>query len=185
MLTLAIPTNQIVHITRERSNVAVVSSGMIFTWAVPFASGSTDLNLYRATPIPMPKGGEDGYAFQYQLESVFIAIAESTKRLALLSHSQIDKCVGSSSFSVCINGFSLETAEKTCLDSLLIGNQISALQNCNIFTVKPAIKEKAKNLGNCNWLITSSRRTSIFFSVVWKIRTILNEQNFLVVRYVC
>ena len=106
----------------------------------------------------MPNEGEDGYASQYELESIYIAIAESTNRIALLSLSQIDNCVGSSSFSLCINGFSLETAENTCLGSLLIGNQSSALQNCNILTFKLAIKEKAKNLGNGKWLITSSRK---------------------------
>ena len=121
---------------------------MIFNLAVPFASfasGSTALNLYRATPVPMPNG-EDGYASQYELESIYIAIAESTNRIALLSQPQTDNCVGSSSFSVCINGFSLETAEKTCLGSLLIGNQFSALWNCTISTVKLPLKKKRKIL---------------------------------------
>ena len=55
-LTLAIPTNQTLkyYETKILTNVAVVNSGMIFTLAVPFASGSTALNLYRATPVPMP-----------------------------------------------------------------------------------------------------------------------------------
>ena len=166
-LTLAIPTNQILtyYETKIITNVAVVNSGMIFTLAVPFASGSTALNLFRANPVPMPNGGEDGYASQYELESNYIAIAESTNRIALLSQPQIENCVGSSSFSVCINGFSLETAENTCLGSLLIGNQFSALQNCNILTVKLPIKEKAKNLGNGKWLITSSSKNfDIFLS---------------------
>ena len=50
-LTFAIPTNQILtyYETKILTNVAVVNSGMIFTQAVPFASGSTALNLYRAT----------------------------------------------------------------------------------------------------------------------------------------
>ena len=142
-LTLAIPTNQILTYceTKILTNVAVVNSGMIFALAVPF--GSTALNLYRTTPVPMPNGGEDGYASQYEMESNYIAIAESTNRIELLSQPQID-----SSFPVCINGFSLETAENTYLGSLLIGNQFSALQNCNILTVKFPIKEKAKDLGN-------------------------------------
>ena len=111
----------------------------------------------------MPNGGEDGYASQYELESIYIAIAESTNRIALLSQPQIDNYVGSFTFSVCINVFSLETAENTCLGSLLIGNQFSALQNCNILTVKHPIKEKTKNLGNGKWLITSSSRNFDLF----------------------
>ena len=78
--------------------------------------------------------------------------------MALLSQPQIDNCVGSSSFSVCINGFSLETAENTCLGSPLIGNQFSALQICNILTIKLPILEKAKNFGNGKRLITSSSK---------------------------
>ena len=57
---------------------------MIFTMAVPFASELTALNLYRATPVPMPNGGADDYASQYELESNYISIAESTNRIALL-----------------------------------------------------------------------------------------------------
>ena len=143
-------------------NVAVVISGMIFTLTVPFASGSTALN-YRATPVPMPNVGEDGYASQYELESNYIAIAESTNRIALLSQPQIDNLVGSSSFSVCINGFSLETTENACLGSLLIGIQFSALQNCKFLTVQVPIKEKAKNLGNGKGLITSSSKNFDLF----------------------
>ena len=58
---------------------------MTFTLAVPFASESTALNLYRATRVPMPNEGEDGYASQYELESIYIAIAESTNRILLLT----------------------------------------------------------------------------------------------------
>ena len=43
----------------------------------------------------MPNGGEDGYAPQYELESNYIAIAESTNRIALLSQPQINNFVGS------------------------------------------------------------------------------------------
>ena len=83
---------------------------MIFTLAVPFASQSTALNLYRATSVPKP----NGYASQYELKSNYIAIAESTNRFALLSQPQIDNCSVFNSFSVCITGFSCETAENTC-----------------------------------------------------------------------
>ena len=134
---------------------------------MPFASGLTTLNLYRATPVPMP-GGKDVYASQRELESNYIAIAESTNRIALLltAWQHHHNCVGSSSFSLCINEFSLETAENTCLSSILIGNQFSELQNCNILTVKLPITEKAKNLGNGKWLINRPVKTSIFFSAI-------------------
>ena len=148
-LTLAIPPSQIVtyYETKLLTNVVVEDYGMIFRLAVPFASGSTSLNLYRAITIAMPTNDTDGYASQYETEADYIAIAESTRRIALLSQLEIDSCIGSSSFSVCTNGFSLETAEDTCIGALLIGNQFAALQNCNINTVKLPVKEKAKSLG--------------------------------------
>ena len=156
-LTLAIPPFQILtyYDTKLLTNV-VEDYGTIFRFAVPFASGSTALNLYRAITIPMPTKDADGHASQYETEADYIAIAESTRRIALLSQNEIDSCIGSSSFSVCTNGFSLETAEDTCLGALLIGNQFAAQQNCNINTVKLPVKEKAKNLGNGKWLITSA-----------------------------
>ena len=44
----------------------------------------------------------------------------------------------------------------TCLGSLLISNHLTALQKCEIKTVKLPLKEKARNLGNAKWLITSA-----------------------------
>ena len=63
-LTLTIPTNQILtyYETKSLTVVVVVTSGMFFTLTVPFASGSTSLNLYRETLVPMPNGVEDVYA---------------------------------------------------------------------------------------------------------------------------
>ena len=132
-LSLAIPTNQLLtyYETKILRNVDVVEDGMFFTLAIPLVTGATALNLCRAIPIPMPNGGTNGYASQYAIESDFFAIAESTHKIALLSQDEIDRCVGSSSFSVCINGFSLESAHDTCLGSLLIGNHFIALQKCD------------------------------------------------------
>ena len=96
----------------------------------------------------MPNEGTDGYASQYAIEFDFIAIDESTHKIAPLSQDEIDRCVGSRSFSVCFNGVSLETAHDTCLGSLLIGNHFIALQKCDIKTVKLPVKEKARNIGN-------------------------------------
>ena len=157
-LTLAIPPAQILtyYETKLLTSVSVEEYGMLFRLAIPFASGSTALNLYRAITIPMPTNDSDGYASQYETEADYLAVAESTRRIALLSQHKIDLCIGSSSFSVCTNGFALETAEDTCLGALLLGNQFAALQNCNINTVKLPVKEKAKNLGNGKWLIISA-----------------------------
>ena len=134
-ISLAIPTNQ------------------LLTY---YEKGATALNLYIAIPVPMHNEGTDGYSSQYAIESDFIAIAESTHKIALLPEDEINRCVESSSFSVCINGFSLETAHDTCLGSLLIGNQFIALQKGIIKTVKLPVKEKARNIGNGKWMITSA-----------------------------
>ena len=133
----------------------IVDDGMYFTLAIPFVTAAAVLNLYQAVPMPMPNEGTDGHASQYIIESDFISVS-STQKIALLSQGEINRCVGSSSFSVCINGFSLETAQDTCLGSLLINNRLNALQKCKIKTAKLPLKEKARNLGNGKWLITSA-----------------------------
>ena len=93
----------------------------------------------------IPNGEADGHASQYVIESDFIA-GPSTQKIALLSQDEINRYVGSSSF-VCINGFSLETARDTGLGSLLVYNHLTALQKCEIKTLKLPLKEKARNLG--------------------------------------
>ena len=114
------------------TSVSVEEYGLLFRLAIPFASASTALNLYREITIPMPTNDSDGYASQYETEADYIAVAESTRRFTLLSQHEIDFCIGSS-ISVCTNGFSLETAEDTCLGALLLGNQFAALQNSPVF----------------------------------------------------
>ena len=147
---------------------------MIFTLAVPLYLDRQFSTYIEQLQYQCQKYG---YHSQYYLESNYYAIAESTYRIALLSQPQIDNCVGFSSFSVCINGFSLETAENTCLGSLLIGNQFSALQNCNTLTVKIPIKEREKNLAIGKWLITTSSR--IFDLFLSDLNNADHEQNFL------
>ena len=150
-LSLAIPITQILtyYETKVLRNVDIVDNGMYFTLAIPFTA-ATVLNLYKAVPMPMPNDGTDGHASLYAIEADFIAVS-STQKIALLSQDEINRCVGSSSLSVCINGFSLETAQDTCLGSLLINNHLTALQKCEIKTVKLPLKEKARNLGNGKW----------------------------------
>ena len=170
-LTLAITTSQVLRYYESRllTNVVFNDYGMIFRLGRPFASGPTELDLYRTITIPMPTYDTNGYASQYEREAKYVAVAESTRRIALLSQSEKDACIGSNSFSVCTNGFSLEAAEDTCFGALLNGNQFAALQNCNINKVKLPVKEKAKNLGNRKWLIISAAdQCDMFKSVMRK-----------------
>ena len=154
--SLAIPITQILtyYETKILRNVDIVDDGMYFTLAIPFFTAATVLNLYKAVPMPMPNDGTDGHASQYIIEPDFIAIS-STQKIALLSQDKINRCVVLSSFSVSINGFSLKTAQNTCLGSLLINNHLTALQKSEIKTVNLTLK-KARNLGNGKWLITSA-----------------------------
>ena len=91
----------------------------------------------------------------YVIESDFIAVS-SVQKMALFPQDEINRCVGSSSFSLSINVFSLGAAQDTCAGSLLINNHLTALQKCEIKTVKLPLEEKARNLGNGKWLITSA-----------------------------
>ena len=123
----------------------IVDDGMYFTLAIPFVTAATVLNLFKLASIPIPNDGTDSHASQKIIESNFIAVS-STQKIALLSQDEINQCVGSSSFSVCMNSFSLETAQNTCLGSLLINNHLIALQKCEIKTAKLPLKEKTRNL---------------------------------------
>ena len=77
----------------------------------------------------------DGYASQYETEADYIAVAESIRRIALLSQHEVDLCIGSSSFSVCTNGFSLDTAESRVWEhsyfetSLLLFKTVTSIQS--------------------------------------------------------
>ena len=144
-LSLVIPTNQLLtyYETKTPRKFEVVEGGMFFTLAIPFVTGETVLNFNRAITVPMSNEGTDGFASQYAIELDFFAIAESTHKIALVSQDENDRCVGLSSFSVCIIGLSVETAHDTCLRSLLIGNYFIALQKCDLKTVKLPLKKKA------------------------------------------
>ena len=135
--SLAIPPAQILtyYETKLLTNVSVEEYGMLFRLAMPFASGSTALNFYCASTIPIPTKNSDGYASQYETEADYIAVAESIRRIALLSQHEVDLCIGSSSFSVCTNGFSLDTAESRVWEhsyfetSLLLFKTVTSIQS--------------------------------------------------------
>ena len=115
---------------------------MYFTLAIPFVTAATVLNFCKAVPTPMTNDVTNGHASQYVIESDFIAVS-CTQKIALLSKDVIKSCVRSSSFFVCANGFSLERA--TCLGSLSINYLLTALQKCEIKTVKLPLTEKERN----------------------------------------
>ena len=117
-LTLAVSPFQILsnYETKLLTNVLVEDYGMIFCLAVPFASGSTALNLYRAITIVMPTNDTDRYDSQYKTAADYLAIAESTRRFALLTPPEIDSRIASSSFSVFTNGFFLKQQKTHVLE---------------------------------------------------------------------
>ena len=57
----------------------------IFGLATAFAFGSTAHNVYRSTMIPITRKDTDGCASEYESEGDYIAIAGSTRRIALPS----------------------------------------------------------------------------------------------------
>ena len=154
-LPLAIPMIQVLtyYETKILRNVDIVDDGMYYTLAIQFVSAARVLNFYEAIPKPMPN--DETEALQNAIEFDFIAVS-STQRIALFLQDEICRCVGSSSFSVCINDFSLEIAHNTCLGSLFINIPLTALQKCEIKTVRLPLKEKTRNLRNGKWLLTSA-----------------------------
>ena len=88
---------------------------MHFTLYFPFVNAATVSNLYTAVPLPMTIDGIDSYASHYVIESDFLT--GFCTQETLLSQEIINSFVGTSSFSVCMKGFSLETAQNTCNDN--------------------------------------------------------------------
>ena len=70
------------------------------------ASQSTILNVYQAQLIPMPT--EANRASIWDIEAQYIAVTENRQYAALLSDTELRACVGSRTYGICENGFSLQ-----------------------------------------------------------------------------
>ena len=156
MLSLAIPISKVLSFYEIPLLKSVLSNeiGIIFTLAIPMATKSTVLNVYNAKTIPIPTNGS--HAIRWEIESEYIAVTENRHFAAILTPRDLENCIGSVSYSVCQNGFSLQKNKDSCIATLLFQDEYEALENCRVKSIQLPRKEKAENLGYGRWLITSA-----------------------------
>ena len=158
-LTLAIPFAPLMTYYKTKILRKVISSdfGLIFTMAIPLASHSTILHVYRAIQRRMPDP-HTSKASVWDIETEYIGITYNRQQAALSSQHDLAECIGSSAFSICYSGFAMEKSKDSCLSTLCSKDSIEALQASTITLLLP-MKETAKNVGEGRWLITSSSPT--------------------------
>ena len=152
MLSLAIPLTRVLSYYEMPLLKSVTSDelGLTFTVSIPMASKSTVLNIYQPQLIPMPT--ENNRASVWDIEAPYIAVMENRQYAALLTESEFQDCVGSRSYGICENGFSLQRNKNSCPRALLFRDEYAAIQNCRVKSIHLPQKEAATNLGHGRWL---------------------------------
>ena len=156
-LTLAIPYDEVMsyYDAKLLHDVATLKNGLFITMSIPLASKQTVMTTYQAIPIPMPQNDED-IALLWDIEAEYLAVSEDLRETALLSHRDLEQCIGSSKYSICHQGISTEGVESSCLSQLFFGNLIQAMTVCNVKPFQLPTPERAINLRYGIWLIVSA-----------------------------
>ena len=156
-LNLAIPMTSFMTYYETKLLRQVVSSdfGLIFTMAIPFSSQATVLKVYHAVQVPMPDPNTPK-ASVWDIETDFLAVTLTGHESALLTAHDLNQCIGSTAYSICYSGFAMEKSKDSCLSTLFFKDSLAALQSCTVNYIHLPMREKAKNVGDGNWLITSA-----------------------------
>ena len=134
----------------------VVSSkfGDVFTLAIPFFRKATVLKVHHAIKNPMldKYNAKDSV---WDTETDFLAVPLQGQESTLLTAHELSHCIVSTAYSFCYSGFAMEKSEDSCLSSLYFEKSLAALQSCNVKLISLPMKDKAANVGQSNWPITS------------------------------
>ncbi len=104
----------------------------------------------------MPKRDSDSSALMYKTEAHFIAVPDNRRYTAPVTNEELNKCVGSRNYAVCLNHFATYLNPTSCLAHLKMENDHKAPSLCKVENVKLPYPEQAQNLGDGQWLITAS-----------------------------
>ena len=156
-LTLAIPFQELLSYYEARllNDVLTLPQGLLMTMSIPLASRRTVMTIYQAIPLPMPQI-DDVDAIQWDIEADFLAVSEDGRETALVTHRQLEQCIGSSRYSICHEGLATEGLQSSCLALLFFGNLVQAMKVCDVKVIQLPIKERAINLRYGIWLILSA-----------------------------
>ena len=156
-LTLAIPPHEALSYYEARllQDVVALPEGLLLTMSIPLASRQTVMTLYEAIPIPMPQDDAED-AMIWDLEADFLAVSEDGRETALVSRTDLTRCIGSTRYSICHHGLATEGLWSSCLSLLFFGNLVQAMKFCDFRPYALPVSERALNLKFGIWLILSA-----------------------------
>ncbi len=149
-LTLAIPLHNIFtyYETPLIEEVDTSEAGLTLSVMIPLASDATAFRVYKATPIPMPKREGESNALVYRTEAQYIAVSDNIRYTAPMTGEELNRCVGSKSYAVCLNHFATYLNPTSCLAHLKMENDNKALSYCKVENMKLPYPKQAQNLGD-------------------------------------
>ena len=154
--TLAIPIWNLktYYETKLLRQVVLSKFGLVFTLEIPFFSKTTLLKVHHAIENPMldKYNAKDSV---WDIETDFLAVRLQGQESALLTAHELSHFIVSTAYWFCYSGFAMEKSEDSCLSSLYFEKLLAALQSCNVKLFYLPMKDKAANVGQDNWPITS------------------------------
>ena len=157
-LSLAIPMKDLMsyYDARLLIEISTVKQGLLLTLAIPLASRTTTFTVYSAHLVPMPQP-DPSEALEWVIEGSYLAISQDSMETTTLTQTQLDNCIGSSTYRICHETMETHLSQSSCLATLYYQDPIVALAVCEQRKILLPIPEKATNLGFGIWLITSAR----------------------------
>ena len=157
-LSLAIPMKDLMsyYDARLLIEISTVKQGLLLTLAIPLASRTTTFTVYSAHLVPMPQP-DPSEALEWVIEGSYLAISQDSMETTTLTQTQLDNCIGSSTYRICHETMETHLSQSSCLATLYYQDPIVALAVCETRKILLPIPEKATNLGFGIWLITSAR----------------------------
>ena len=157
-LSLAIPMKDLMsyYDARLLIEISTVKQGLLLTLAIPLASRTTTFTVYSAHLVPMPQL-DPSEALEWVIEGSYLAISQDSMETTTLTQTQLDNCIGSSTYRICHETMETHLSQSSCLATLYYQDPIVALAVCEQRKILLPIPEKATNLGFGIWLITSAR----------------------------
>ena len=84
-----------------------------------------------------------------------VMIPLSSSHTAPITKDDLDMCVGSRSYAICLNHFAISSKPTSCIANLKLGNENKALSTCKVQSLALSYPEQATNIEGGKWLITA------------------------------
>ena len=155
-LQLAIPISEILSYYETKILTAVRTNelGLLLVIAVPMTRRPVAMTVYHGHHIPMPMNDSTN-AITWKLETEYIAVDSHKNEIALMTHNQLKRCIGSQSLALCYEVLPTITTRHTCIATLFFAPDNAAIRACTTKVVSLPMHEQATHLGGGKWLILS------------------------------